>query len=67
MPREETRLFGAHSHQYTFKSGIDSTTNLSVNREYRTIRNPKLDRLQYQVNTVIGAKNIGIPVHAYGG
>jgi len=67
MPRETTRLLGAHSHQYTYKAGIDQNTYLAMEREYRTIRNPKLDRLQYQFNKVIGSKNVGVPVHVYGG
>ncbi|CAK5108778.1 unnamed protein product [Meloidogyne enterolobii] len=65
MPKETTRLFGAHSHQYTYRAEIDLNTNSPMGREYRTIRNPKLDRLQYQFDKVIGSKNVGIPVHVY--
>uniref|UniRef100_A0A1I8BPT6 Vitellogenin domain-containing protein n=1 Tax=Meloidogyne hapla TaxID=6305 RepID=A0A1I8BPT6_MELHA len=65
MPTETTRLLGVHSHQYTYKTGINSTTNMPMGRDYRTIRNPKLDRLQYQMDKVIGSKNVGVPVHVY--
>ncbi|CAK5111849.1 unnamed protein product [Meloidogyne enterolobii] len=65
MPRETTRLLGAHSHQYTYRAGIDLNTNSPMGKEYRTIRNPKLDRLQYQFDKVIGSKNVGVPVHVY--
>nr|CAD2167522.1 unnamed protein product [Meloidogyne enterolobii] len=65
MPKETTRLLGAHSHQYTYRAEIDLNTNSPMGREYRTIRNPKLDRLQYQFDKVIGSKNVGVPVHVY--
>nr|CAD2180193.1 unnamed protein product [Meloidogyne enterolobii] len=66
LPNEKTRLVGAHSHPFVYTADVDPKTNLVIEpRQVRTIRNPKLDRLQYQMNTLIGGKNLGIPVNVH--
>ena len=67
MPKEKTRLVGAHSHPFVYTADVDPKTGSVIEpRKVRTITNPKLDRLQYQMNTVIGGKNLGIPVNVHG-
>ena len=67
LPNEKTRLFGAHSHPFVYTADIDPKNTLVIEpRQVSTIRNPKLDRLQHQLNTLIGAKNLGIPVNVHG-
>uniref|UniRef100_A0A914LYJ6 Vitellogenin n=1 Tax=Meloidogyne incognita TaxID=6306 RepID=A0A914LYJ6_MELIC len=66
LPKEKTRLVGAHSHPYVYTADVDPKTGSVIEpRKVRTITNPKLDRLQYQMNTVIGGKNLGIPVNVH--
>uniref|UniRef100_A0A1I8B932 DUF1943 domain-containing protein n=1 Tax=Meloidogyne hapla TaxID=6305 RepID=A0A1I8B932_MELHA len=67
LPNEKTRLVGAHSHPFVYTADINPKTNLVIEpRQVRTIRNPKLDRLQHQMNTLIGGKNLGIPINVHG-
>lgn len=66
LPNEKTRLVGAHSHPFVYTADINPKTNLVIEpRQVRTIRNPKLDRLQHQMNTLIGGKNLGIPINVH--
>jgi hypothetical protein len=67
LPREKTRLFGAHSHPFVYTADVNPKNNLVIEpRQVKTIRNPKLDRLQHQMNILIGEKNLGIPVNVHG-
>ncbi|KAL3119253.1 hypothetical protein niasHT_000197 [Heterodera trifolii] len=67
LPKQKTQLASVHSLPITFTAKVDQNTKLVREpRQIVTIHDPKLERQQYELNSVQGQKNLAMPLHFRG-
>jgi hypothetical protein len=65
-PEERTRLFGLHTMPVTFVRQMNQKTKVLREPQIQVIRPPRLERLQQEVNKIIGQTAFGLPIQIQG-
>jgi len=67
LPRTKTTIVGAHSLPIVYTAEVEPKSGLTREpRHVRAIHQPKLERMQKEVNHVVGEKNLNTPLHIRG-